>query len=100
MPALNAYFVSSLELVGGILLLLGLMSRLISIPLMGTMVVAIITAKWEDVSSISDLVGLNEFAYLVLLCWIAIAGPGWASVDHVLSKRFLVQIPRTAKPAA
>src|ERR1700685_2617769 len=43
-PALNAYFVSALEFGGGLLLLLGLGSRLIALPLVIDMVVAYITA--------------------------------------------------------
>src|SRR5271166_4729069 len=39
-PALNAYFVSTLELGGGLLLILGLGSRLIALPLAVDMIVA------------------------------------------------------------
>ena len=46
-PALNAWFVSGLELVGGIILLLGLGSRLIALPLVIDMIVAYITADRE-----------------------------------------------------
>lgn len=87
MPAANAVFIASLELVGGCLLLLGLCSRLISLPLMATMVVAIITAKAEDISGVGDLLRLSEWAYLVIFAWIAVAGPGRASLDHLLAPR-------------
>src|SRR5271163_4871603 len=43
-PAANAYFVSTLELVGGILLALGLGGRLIATPLAIDMLVAYATA--------------------------------------------------------
>src|SRR5258707_13073748 len=43
-PTLNAYFVSTLECVGGLLLLVGLFSRLIAIPLTINMIVAYVTA--------------------------------------------------------
>src|SRR5260221_2904368 len=39
-PALNAYFVSALEFGGGLLLILGLGSRLIALPLVINMIVA------------------------------------------------------------
>src|ERR1700738_5454743 len=43
-PTLNAYFNASLETIGGILLILALASRLISVPLLINMIVAYITA--------------------------------------------------------
>src|SRR5690349_12266175 len=51
-PALNAYFVSALEFGGGILLILGLGSRLIALPLAVDMIVAYITADHEALLSI------------------------------------------------
>lgn len=47
LPELMAWLAGLTELGGGILLALGLMVRLISIPLMLTMVVAAITAHWQ-----------------------------------------------------
>jgi DoxX len=47
LPAFNACFVSSLELVGGALLFLGLGSRIIALPLTIDMLVAYITADRE-----------------------------------------------------
>src|SRR5271156_5743488 len=46
-PVLNAYFVSGLEFGGGLLLVLGLGSRLIALPLVIDMLVAYITADRE-----------------------------------------------------
>jgi putative oxidoreductase len=50
-PTLNAYFNASLETIGGILLILGLASRLIAVPLLINMVVAYITADREAFTS-------------------------------------------------
>lgn len=47
-PELMAFLATSAELVGGFLLLIGLFTRLISIPLMITMVVAAVTAHAEN----------------------------------------------------
>src|SRR4051812_37399468 len=44
-PELQAPLVAGLELVGGSLLVVGFCSRLVSVPLIGTMVVAMVTAK-------------------------------------------------------
>ena len=47
-PALLAFLATATELVGGVLLLLGLFTRYISIPLMFTMLVAIGSVHWEN----------------------------------------------------
>lgn len=47
-PELLAYFAAYTELLGGLALVLGLATRLISIPLMVTMVVAALTAHWDN----------------------------------------------------
>lgn len=46
-PEVMAFVAASTEFVGGWLLLLGLFTRLISIPLMITMVVAAVTVHWQ-----------------------------------------------------
>src|SRR5689334_15707597 len=60
-PALNAAVASSTEFFGGILILVGLGARLVALPLAFTMVVAIGTAKLEEVHGIADLLALEEF---------------------------------------
>jgi putative oxidoreductase len=84
LPGFHAVFVSSIELVCGSLVLVGLLTRLAAIPLMATMVVAIFTAKLSDVGDLNDFVGLIEVTYLVLLAWLAHAGGGRASFDSWL----------------
>jgi len=84
LPHLNAVVVSFVELIGGGLLLLGLASRLSALPLVASMVVAILTAQRENVHGLADLFGLVEWTYLALLLWVALAGPGKASLDHFL----------------
>jgi len=83
-PALQAVFVSYVELVCGSLLLVGLASRLSAIPLIVSMIVALITAKAEDIHGLSDLLGTVELTYIALMVWIAIAGPGRYSVDRFI----------------
>jgi putative oxidoreductase len=84
MPHANAVMVSFVELFGGGLLLIGLGSRLAALPLMASMAVAILTAQRENVHGLPDLFGLVEWTYFALLLWVAIAGPGKASLDHLL----------------
>jgi putative oxidoreductase len=83
-PHLNAVMVSFVELIGGSLLLLGLASRLAALPLIAAMAVAILTAQRENVHGLPDLFGLVEWTYLALLLWVALAGPGRVSLDHLL----------------
>jgi putative oxidoreductase len=86
-PGFHAVFVSSVELVGGGLLVVGLASRLAAIPLIVTMIVALVTAKAADIASFFDLFGTIEFTYAALLAWIAISGPGSVSLDRLLGRR-------------
>ncbi len=86
-PGFHAHLVSFVELIGGGLLLVGLASRLAALPLIVSMAVAIVTAQREDVHGLADLFGLVEWTYLALLFWIAVAGPGKASLDHLLTSR-------------
>ena len=77
-----------MEFFGGLVLLLGLLSRISAGALGVTMIVAIRSAKWADVDSLETLLGFDEFEYLALFLWIAIAGPGPLSLDYWLQRRF------------
>jgi putative oxidoreductase len=95
MPGLNAVVVGWSELLCGAALVLGVMTRLATIPLIISMIVAIITAKRGDIHGFFDLVAFDEFTYMILLIVIAILGPGALAIDHALVKRY----PRTDPPA-
>jgi putative oxidoreductase len=86
-PAFQATFVSWVELVCGTLVFIGLATRLAAVPLICTMIVALITAKAEDIGSVGDLVGMIEFTYIALLAWLVVEGPGLLSLDHVIARR-------------
>ena len=77
---------SGIEFVGGILLLIGLLTRFAAVPMMIVMLVAVVSAKWSDVDSLETLLGFEEVSYFVMFAWLAIAGPGPVSVDHVVLK--------------
>ena len=83
-PGIQAPMVSFIELIGGALLVIGLATRLAAVPLMGSMAVAILTAQRENLHGLPDLFGLVEWTYFALLLWVALAGPGKISLDHLL----------------
>ena len=86
-PGFHAVLVGYTELVCGAALVVGLLSRLSAVPLAVSMVVAILTAKRDSLHGLFNLVGFDEFTYLVVLIMIAVLGPGRVAVDHVLAER-------------
>jgi putative oxidoreductase len=99
-PGFHAPFVSFVELIGGALLLGGLASRFAAVPLLVSMLVAIVTAQREQVHGLADLFGLVEWTYFALLLWIAAAGPGRLSLDHLLFGRRSPSAPAGEAPAS
>jgi putative oxidoreductase len=86
-PQLQAPFAAGVEFVCGGLLLLGLFSRLAAAPLVVVMIVAIATARREELTSLGVLFGFIEYLYIVLLGYVAIEGPGPLSLDALLRRR-------------
>lgn len=89
-PHFNAVLAASAEFFCGAALLVGLLTRLAALPLIVTMIVAIVTAKIMPgkVDGITDFLGLDEWVYIVIFIWLAVAGPGAASVDRLLARAF------------
>ena len=85
-PEIQAPFAAGTEFVCGLLLLLGLFTRVATIPLMVTMIVAILTAKKGEIEGISSLFTFIEYLYILLLVYLAVGGPGPLSLDRVLVK--------------
>jgi putative oxidoreductase len=83
-PEVMVPFVAGTELVCGALIMIGLFTRLAAVPLIITMGVAIATAKWGELEGLSDLLYTDEFAYVAIFLWLALAGAGAASVDALL----------------
>src|SRR5664279_6197983 len=65
LPAFNARLTAASEFFGGMAVLLGLGTRLVSLPLAFTMVVAIATAKRGDITGLTTLVGFEEWLSLI-----------------------------------
>jgi putative oxidoreductase len=95
-PGFNATLVGYSELICGGLLVVGLLTRFATVPLMVSMIIAILTAKLKDLHGIFDLVGFDEFTYLAVLVMIALIGPGLVSLDHLVARR----LGWTAQPKA
>lgn len=86
-PGFNAGVVGLTEFGCGLLILLGLFTRLASIPLIVTMTVAIITAKRSDISGFTDVLGFEEFVYIVIFVWFIVSGAGKISLDNLLCRK-------------
>ena len=85
-PGFNARLTAATEFFGGLLVLVGLGTRLASLPLAFTMVIAILTAKRASIDGITALVGFEEWSYLVFFLWIALAGAGPLSLDALIAR--------------
>src|SRR5438132_14409478 len=83
-PKVMTPFVSGVEFFGGIMLILGLFTRIPAAMLAFTMLVAIKSAKWGDVDSLETLLGFEEATYFAAFMWLAICCPGAASLDRLL----------------
>lgn len=83
-PTLNAYIAASTELLGVVLLTLGLFTRIISIPLMVMMIVAITTVHLAHGFSAGDNGFEIPLYYLLFLALFASLGAGKFSLDHLL----------------
>jgi putative oxidoreductase len=86
-PDVSAALADYTELVCGALLVVGLASRLATLPLLVCMTVALATAKAGKVHGFRDLLMQVEFAYSVLLVVLALLGPGRISLDSFVVPR-------------
>ncbi|HME33939.1 MAG TPA: DoxX family protein [Candidatus Sulfotelmatobacter sp.] len=103
LPHFTADLVASLEIVGGLLLLSGLLTRLIAVPFIFEMIVAILSTKISLYLGTSPLplpaappkVGMwavlhevrSEYAQLLTVLFLMINGPGRWSLDALLGKQ-------------
>jgi len=85
-PYFNAVLSAYTEWIGGALIAVGLLTRIVAIPMIINMAVAIVSVKLASVSSVSDFVELDEPLYLLSFFWLMISGPGVASLDFFLGR--------------
>lgn len=102
-PVFNAWFVSLLECVGGILLILGLASRLISIPLVIDMAVAYMTADREALKAIfsepDKFYAAAPFTFFFASLVVLLFGPGAVSLDYLIARFIRKRYPVEPAPA-
>jgi len=90
---INAIFVSAVEFVFGLLLILGALTPLACIMLGCVMIVAIAALGIKNIKAppllgwLSEFLYLPELLYLVILFWLFVSGPGWFSVDYLILSR-------------
>jgi putative oxidoreductase len=95
-PAFNAHFVSGLEFFGGLLLIVGFVSRFTGLLLAFNMIVAYWTADHEALVSIFSDPGkfyvADPYTFLFASLMVLILGAGLFSVDALVAKRLDVQV--------
>jgi putative oxidoreductase len=101
-PEINAAMAVTTECLGTVLVFLGLATRIISIPMMVVMVVAIATVHWPDgfaaCETVKNASGAIErvkhgfeipMYYFFMLFSLVIGGPGRISLDYLLKKKLI-----------
>jgi putative oxidoreductase len=108
LPHFTANFVGGLEIVGGLMLLCGLATRLLAIPFIIEMIVAILSTKISLYLGTSPLplppalpkVGMwavlhesrSDYAQLLTVIFLMINGPGRWSLDALLGRYFTKEV--------
>ncbi len=102
-PEFTADFVGTLEIVGGLLIVFGFLTRFIAVPFVIEMIVAILSTKISlylgtfplPLPSSPPQVGIwavlheirSEYAQIMTVLFLAINGPGTLSLDAILKRR-------------
>ena len=91
LPEMNAAMAGTTECVGGLLLLVGLASRLTAIPLIVTMIVAYLTAEIDSAKAIfsepDKFTGADPFLFLLTALIVLAFGPGAFSIDRLIGPK-------------
>lgn len=85
-PAFSAALSAWTELVGGLLLMLGLFTRLVTIPMIINMIVAVTLVVSSNLMGLDDFVEADEVVYMLIFFWLLMAGPGKISLDTLVAR--------------
>lgn len=88
-PYFSAVLSTTVELTGVVFLFFGFLTRLISIPLMFLMCVAIFTVHWANGFSAAANGFEIPFYFFLMLLALFVFGPGGISIDARIKKRWL-----------
>jgi putative oxidoreductase len=98
LPAANAAFVAALETAGGLLLLVGLASPVVSFLLAADMAVAYLTAERAALLALfpdpARFLGADPFFFLLTSLLVLAFGPGAVSLDALIRRRLAPVSPR------
>lgn len=86
-PLFSATLSAWTDLVGGALLILGLLTRVVCVPMIVNMVVALVLVVSRDLTGLDEYVETSELTYILIFFWLLMAGPGKASLDTLLARR-------------
>jgi putative oxidoreductase len=87
-PHFNAALSAYTEFIGGLLTMFGIGTRWVSIPMIINMLVAILKVNLKSVTSLDDFAELDEPLYALAYLWLLLSGPGWVSIDYLVSRAF------------
>ena len=91
-PGLNAWVVALMEFVGGVLLIVGIGSRLTGLALTVDMMVAYVAADRQALAAIFSDPGkfynADPYTFLFASLLVFVFGPGKLALDFLLSRRF------------
>jgi putative oxidoreductase len=90
-PSFNVYLAGGTECFGGLLLVVGLCSRLISMPLIFVTIIAYLTAEIDTVKHIfsnpDKFVSADPFLFMLAAILVLAFGPGAFSLDRLIGKK-------------
>jgi putative oxidoreductase len=90
-PAFNVYLAGGTECFGGLLLLAGLGSRLVALPLIFVTIIAYLTAEIDSVKTIfsnpDKFVSADPFLFMLAATIVLAFGPGAFSLDWLIGRR-------------
>jgi putative oxidoreductase len=109
MPRLNVYIAGSTEVIGGILIGLGLASRLVAIPFVFNFLIAIVSVDLADPTLRDKLFHIwrdqdfvlkdDAFPFFFVGLMVLIFGPGKLSLDYVIQRFWASKVKPEEKKA-